>query len=119
MQQLIEELKALHEGVLGQPLVEEREPERVLARLRAGESDFPLALRWDDQPHSVVVESLRSERVFFFNPMQAEDVQPGTLLGGTRDGPRRRSEEDGLESVAVEDFRALFSQRQAVCLVPG
>ncbi|MEW6279127.1 MAG: hypothetical protein AB1758_10915, partial [Candidatus Eremiobacterota bacterium] len=70
---LIAELKMLHGAVLGVELVEERDPQQVLQRLRDGQSDLPLAMDWGErrgdelhEQHAVVLQRIQGERVLFF-----------------------------------------------------
>lgn len=113
---LVEEIKQMHAAVLGSELLEVREPEVVLQALEEGASEIPLILQWDDEPHSLVLQELRGDRVVFFNGMQLPVPPPaGTELEDQ--GPPRLAEEPGLESFSRDEFVRLFSQRGAVCLL--
>lgn len=113
---LVDEIKQMHSAVLGSELIEVREAEAVLQALEEGASEIPLVLQWDDEPHSIVLQELRGDRVVFFNGMQPEvPAEPGTELHDQ--GPTRTAEEPGLESFSREDFARLFQERGAVCLL--
>ncbi len=113
---LVDEIKQMHEAVLGGVLHEERNPEAVLTALAQGIGEIPLVLQWDEEPHSVVLQELRGNRVVFFNGLQPETPSdPGSVL--TDDGPQRVAEEPGLESFSRDEFVRLFAERNAVCLM--
>lgn len=115
---LTDEIKQMHEAVMGSALNEVREPETVLQALEEGVGEIPLVLQWDEEPHSVVLHELRGDRVVFFNGMQPENpVEPGAEINDG--GPPRVAEEPGCESVSRDEFVRMFAERDAVCLLEG
>ena len=89
-------------------------PPQVLELLKSGHQDLLMILHWDEQmpQHQLVLHDLTADqRVVFYNPYRAESHPVGTQLND----PERRVEEDGLESVSFDVFRAFFTERKAVC----
>jgi len=116
MDALIAETQHLHRLTFGQQLIREADPEVILQRLRDGHSDMPLLLEWQpDQFHSILLKHCHQERVYFYNPQQLAQAPVGATL--VQDGPLRRVEEAGLQSLSEEDFRQLVESGKGCCLV--
>jgi len=124
----IEELKILHEAVLGQELREERDPVIILQMLEDGKSDIITDLNWGEmregeyhERHKIILQGISDDnRVIFYNPMgHPGDMEEGELIEGRDKGPTRQVEGIGIESVGRDEFIGFFESRGAVCFIPG
>lgn len=88
----------------------------IFQQLVNGVSDMPLILEW--QPgefHSILLKHCQQDRVYFYNPQRLTPAPVGAIL--VQDGPLRRVEEGGLESLSEEDFRHLIDSGKGCCLI--
>ena len=115
MDSLIAQTQKLHQLTFGQTLAVGTDVEELLDRLEQGESDLICIVEWEPEIfHSLVLKSLRQQRVHFFNPQRPVSAPPGSIL--VANGPLRQVEEEGLESLSEDDFRQLFAS--GCCLLP-
>jgi hypothetical protein len=119
-------LNKLHKSLFGIHLKEIREFGAVIEALKNGKSNIITDLVWDEnidgeyhERHKIVLLNIIDDnRVVFYNPLGPGNVEAGVELGGAGNGPRRRTEGPNRQSVAVEDFKSFFSERDAVSFFP-
>lgn len=110
---MADDIKPAFEKLFGHPLTP-LTPPQVLSLLKGGPQELLLILYWSPEmpQHQLVIHELTPEnRVLFYNPYRAEEKPVGTMLTD----PERRVEEDGMESITFDMFRAFFTERKAVC----
>ncbi len=124
--ELIEEMKQALSFVTGEGYLVTSRLEEVIGRMAAGETDIPLELPWEEvhagqrvTRHQVMLLALDAEagRDSFFTSRADHERAPGTHLGGPMDGPARRTEGGGVESMAFEDFARFFAEGHAYALL--
>ena len=70
-----------------------------------------IVLPWAGQAHQIVAERLNGDRVLFFNSL-GSSAPEGQALGGADGSPERRSEAEGLESIALSVLSELWKKEQ-------
>lgn len=93
-----------------------------------GTADIVVELPWSEtlagepmERHQIVLHSLSDDqtRVLFYNPAAPHGLTVGTLLGsGPDEGPPRRVEDDGLQSMDLADLTRFFAEGKAHALIP-
>jgi len=104
-----QELLQMHEALFGVALVPEPDPGRLLERLRAGESNLAVTLRWTpNQPLQTLMLTHLGEdgRVHFFRPQ----AMGASSLGA----PETLSHEEGDESVSQAELASWFRLRDGL-----
>ena len=84
--------------------------ERVVELLQNGRR-LLIVLPWAGQAHQIVAERLNGDRVLFFNSV-GSSAPEGQTLGGADGSPERRSEAEGLESIALSVLSELWKKEQ-------
>lgn len=113
---MVTQTQQLHLLTFGQALVAETDVEQVLDLLRQGQGDLICIVQWEpDIYHSVVLKFWQRGRIYFYNPQRPVMSPAGSVV--VDEGPLRRAEEEGLESLTEEELRQWFAS--ACCLVPG
>ena len=110
---MADDIKPMFEKLFGHSLTP-LTPPQVLQLLKSGRQDLLLILHWSPEmpQHQLVIHELTPDnRVLFYNPYRAEEQPVGSML----EDPERRVEEDGMESITFDTFRAFFTERKAVC----
>lgn len=110
----LQEAQRLYGALTNQPTRLTGSPHDVLAALRAGEENVLVELPWNEvragethERHQLVLRRVEGERVYFINALKTPGA-PGTELGGPEQGPLRRIEEAGEESMPLANFVTLF-----------
>ena len=123
--ELIEESRQLYEAATGRSARVSTSLEEVVGCLLGGGTRIPLEVPWDEergservQRHQVVLlqVDLEAGRLHFFNPA-ATEVPPGTDLGGVGQGPSRRAERPGRESMELALLADFFARGEAFALL--
>ncbi len=125
---LIERTRKLYEVVMGQSPELTADFSLAFAALLEGLPDIVVELPWNEtrpneqlERHQIVLHSLgqNQERVLFYVPNASPDLVPGTEIGGQPgQGPARRVEADGLQSMALTDLARFFAEGRAHALIP-
>jgi hypothetical protein len=125
---LIERTRQMYEMVIGQAPELTTDFATAFAALVEGTADIVVELPWDEdrggemvERHQIVLSALSDDqsRVLFYNPAAAHGRAPGTELGaGAHQGPPRRVEEDGLESMDLASLARYFAEGKAHALIP-
>ena len=84
--------------------------EGVVEQLQSGRR-LLIVLPWGGQAHQIVAERLSGDRILFFNPLGSAEVE-GQTLGGSDGTPERRSESEGMESIALSALSELWKKEQ-------
>jgi len=91
--------------------------EKLLERLRLGEKGIIVEIPWHETVdgenlavNQLVLMEINQHRIFFANPNGFAEIHPGEYGGKPGQGPLRNIEQDGSESLPLEDFSRLFSQ---------
>lgn len=125
---LIARTTKMYREVLGEEprLVEDFGP--ALEALLGGVREVIVELPWqerrlgaDVERHQIVLRELSEDnsRVVFYNPAARRDVAPGADLGSAeKEGPPRRAEASGLESMEVNALARFFAEGRALALIP-
>lgn len=122
----IEQTKVIYEAVLDTPTRLSHTADEVLDALtqdRHPVVEIPWGERIGDElyeHHQIVLTRLQDERVYFANSLpNAQEVAAGAVLGGPEQGPERRMEGSGEQSMTVVLFRELLSHPDSSALIPG
>lgn len=121
-----QELHILHEAIFGKKLEETSDPDEIIDLLNGGKSDIIMGLYWDEdreeeyhEMHKIVLQKIEGDRVIFYNPLRPpKGTQIGEVIGGGEgEGPKRKIEATGVESISLEDFIKFFDEREGVCFL--
>lgn len=111
----LEGAKLLMEALTNQPQQLTRDLDQVLRALQGGRSSIVVEIPWGEKRegevhdrHQILLMRLEGPRVFFINALKNPDPV-GSIIRGR--GPDRRVEPKGEESMALDAFRALFTQQ--------
>ena len=112
----IEQAKRLYEAVMGRPTHLSASVDEVLAALERGEKQLLVEVPWGEvrdgethERHQLILTRLEAGRVYFVNALHAT-APVGTTLEGREQGPQRRVEGLGEESMELDRFKALFAR---------
>lgn len=125
---LISRTRHIYREVMGEEpsLVEDFAP--ALQALVDGVTEVIVEIPWTEtrgeesvERHQIVLRRLSEDgsRVVYYNPASRRDAAPGTSLGGgPQDGPPRRAEGEGMESMEVTALARWFGEGRAMALIP-
>lgn len=111
----IETTRRMYEAVSGLPTAMETRMQVVLFTVIDGRGPVAAELPWQEGPdgtvagwRQVILTDVRDKRVYFLNSVPS-GAPAGTQLGGPGQGPVRRAEADGKESMDGRAFESLWS----------
>lgn len=120
----IEQSALLYEALTNQPVAISSTFEEVLALLRAQQPDILVEVSWKERRdreyhdrHQLILTRLEGDRIFFINALKTTKPA-GTMIGGPEQGPLRRLEASGEESMETALFMTLFALG-GKALIPG
>lgn len=122
----IQKTKMLYEALIGEAARLGATVDEVLAALGTGQHPI-VEVPWGERVrgeivdhHQLVLTRLEDQRICFANSLpNAHDAAAGAELGGAEQGPPRRMEASGEQSMSEEQFRQLMAQPGAEALLPG
>jgi hypothetical protein len=124
---IIGETQRLYRELFGQEAQLVNDFGMAFQALVEGVNDIVVELPWEEDQfgekvsrHQIVLKQLLDDntRVQFFNPA-ARNAAPGTELGNQPDeGPKRRVEATGVESMELSQLARYFAEGKAMALVP-
>jgi hypothetical protein len=125
---LISRTQAMYRDVLGEEprIVSDFAP--AFQALVDGVTEIIVELPWDEtqggvrvERHQIVLRRLDDDnaRVIYYNPAARRDVEVGQSIGGkSGEGPFRRAETAGLESMPLTEIARTFAEGTAIALIP-
>jgi hypothetical protein len=125
---LISRTQAMYRDMLGEEPIIANDFAPAFQALIEGVTEIIVELPWDEtqggvsvERHQIVLRRLDDDntRVIFYNPAARRDVEPGQAIGGQAgQGPARRAESAGLESMPLTELVRSFAEGTAIALIP-
>lgn len=125
---LIERTRQMYQTVMGQSPELTTDFATAFGALVEGTADIVVELPWDEDQngervdrHQIVLHSLSEDqsRINFYNPAAEHGLAEGSELGTSpHQGPPRRVEEDGLQSMDLSALARFFAEGKAHALIP-
>lgn len=125
---LIERTQEMYQAVMGETPQLTSDFATAFDALVEGAADIVVELPWDEdvgdetlERHQIVLHSLSDDqsRIRFYNPAAPHGLPVGTELGTEpHQGPHRRVEDDGLQSMALANLARVFAEGKARALIP-
>lgn len=125
---LIERTRQMYQAVMGETPQLTTDFATAFEALVEGAADIVVELPWDEdrqgerlERHQIVLHSMSNEqtRVCFYNPAAPHGLETGTELGtAPHQGPPRRVEGEGLQSMDLPLLARYFAEGKAQALIP-
>ncbi|NDD27359.1 MAG: hypothetical protein EB084_03735 [Proteobacteria bacterium] len=125
---LIERTRQMYQTVLGASPELTDDFSAAFAALVDGSADIVVEIPWDERwgeemldRHQVVLHGLSDDqtRLTFYNPAAPHGLEAGTEIGGRPgEGPPRRVEAEGMQSMELSLMARWFAEGKAQALIP-
>lgn len=125
---LIERTRKMYQLVLGQTPQLTTDFAIAFGALVEGTADIVVELPWQEvqggetvERHQIVLHSLSDDqgRILFYNPAAPPGLTAGMELGlAPLQGPPRRVEEEGLQSMELSSMARFFAEGRAQAMIP-
>lgn len=125
---LIERTRQMYQAVMGETPQLTSDFATAFGALVEGAADIVVELPWDEdvggerlERHQIVLHSLTDDqsRIRFYNPAAPHGLAAGTELGAEpHQGPPRRVDDEGLQSMELASLARFFAEGRARALIP-
>ena len=110
----LEQAARLYTALTNEPMRISTSYDEIVKALQSGVKSVPVEIPWKErrgsdyhERHQVIVTHIADGRVYFINALKTAKP-PGTTVGGVDQGPLRRLEPSGEESIETPMFLTLF-----------
>lgn len=116
MEMDMEHTKLLYEKIRDEKAMITSDFKLLITRLNDSEKGIIVEIPWKEdingrfyEKNQIVLIKMHNHRIYFSNPIPKQGIDLAEVGGNPKEGPRRKIEFDGKESIDIDTFEILFA----------